>query len=248
MKTLSGLLLVLSVGLLISFRGTSAALGFDISVSLLNSQWACLQTHENGYEYAIVRVYRNIGVVDEASAQSIITASSLGFSVDAYFFPCLQNSKYSQDHGITCPTAAQQVRDTIQYLELHGIHHKSNIGNHLTSAVYIGRIWLDIEDGNQYFDSSTSANQNFIADIVSNFTFFGLELGIYTSPAYWQSIMGDINGYGNLPLWYPCYDSINSMDFFVPFADWTFVTVKQTGGNTGICGVSQIDSDFSDFF
>ena len=222
----------------------SASVGFDTSVSLDTTQWHCLKSHPNNYKYAIVRVYRNIGMVDDASPQSIITASSLGFSVDAYFFPCLQNSEYSTEHNISCPPAAQQVKDTVEFLAFHGIHHTLRSSNH-HDTISIGRMWLDIEDGNQYFDSSIASNQIFIADVVSNFTFYGFELGIYTSTSYWESIMGNINGYGNLPLWYPLYDSVNNMDFFVPFADWTYVTIKQTGGNTGVCGISQIDDDFS---
>ncbi len=46
------------------------------------------------------------------------------------------------------------------------------------------------------------------------------------------------------PLWYPRYDGIDSMDFFVPFAGWESVLIKQTGGDTYLCGISQVDSDY----
>ena len=56
--------------------------------------------------------------------------------------------------------------------------------------------------------------------------------------------MGNIEGYGKYPLWYPRYDGVNSMDFFVPFADFTEVLIKQTGGDVGYCGITQVDSDY----
>ena len=58
--------------------------------------------------------------------------------------------------------------------------------------------------------------------------------------------MGNDLGYGDKPLWYPRYDGVNSFDFFVPFADFTTASllIKQTGGDVGYCGLSQVDSNY----
>jgi len=55
---------------------------------------------DNGYKFAIVRAYRNNGVVDANSARTIKNARAAGLKhVDAYLFPC-----------ISCGDASQQVR------------------------------------------------------------------------------------------------------------------------------------------
>ena len=55
---------------------------------------------DNGYNFVIVRAYRNNGVVDANSAQTIKNARAAGLThVDAYLFPC-----------IPCGDASQQVK------------------------------------------------------------------------------------------------------------------------------------------
>lgn len=55
---------------------------------------------DNGYKFVIVRAYRNNGVVDASSAQTIKNARAAGLNqVDAYLYPC-----------ISCGDASQQVR------------------------------------------------------------------------------------------------------------------------------------------
>jgi hypothetical protein len=36
------------------------------------------------------------------------------------------------------------------------------------------------------------------------------------------------------------------MDFFSPFGGWTSVAIKQTAGDSGMCGISQVDTDFAE--
>lgn len=58
---------------------------------------------DNGYKFAIVRAYRNNGVVDVNSARTIRNARAAGLKhVDASIFPC-----------ISCGDASQQVRKLI---------------------------------------------------------------------------------------------------------------------------------------
>ncbi len=76
---------------------------------------------------------------------------------------------------------------------------------------------------------------------------YGIEVGIYTTKSYWANIMNNVIGYGNCKLWYPRYDGVANMDFaatYLPFADFTQVYIKQTGGDVELCGLSQVDSDY----
>ena len=94
--------------------------------------------------------------------------------------------------------------------------------------------------------SDPAVNQKFIEEMVTALQKSRVPVGIYTTKTYWAQIMNnDMNwNYGKYPLWYPRYDAINSFDFFAPFAAWNNVDIKQTGGDVGYCGVSQVDSDF----
>ena len=58
--------------------------------------------------------------------------------------------------------------------------------------------------------------------------------------------MGGITDYSKYPLWYPRYDAIDNMDFFVPFSGWETVNIKQTGGSTYLCNISQVDNDYKE--
>ena len=78
-------------------------------------------------------------------------------------------------------------------------------------------------------------------------TEMNIPMGIYATKTYWENIMGNIEGYGIYPLWYPRYDGVNSMEFFEPFADFDHVEIKQTGGDVGYCGITQVDSDYTDY-
>ena len=87
-------------------------------------------------------------------------------------------------------------------------------------------------------------NQQLLADMVHSIQDSGALVGIYTTKTYWTNIMDDVEGYSQFPLWYPRYDADNSMDFFESFGGWTDVLIKQTGGDVGYCGISQVDSDY----
>jgi hypothetical protein len=56
---------------------------------------------DNGYKFAIVRAYRNNGIVDANSPRTIKNARAAGLNyVDAYLLPC-----------ISCGDAPQQVKE-----------------------------------------------------------------------------------------------------------------------------------------
>lgn len=92
---------------LLSFIAAAfATYGCDVSQATSQSSFSCLKN--NGYNFAIVRVYRSSGSVDPNGPSSINNAWNGGMAhVDGYIFPC-----YS------CGNPAKQVwyYDTILYI------------------------------------------------------------------------------------------------------------------------------------
>lgn len=205
--------------------------GVDVSVGITEENLDCLITNYN-VTFLISRVYRNKGLVDTNAASTLQLAHSRGLAIDAYIFPCIQTSTYAVTNNITCVTAYQQAKDSVDYLRENG--------------VTINRMYIDIEDESpsKYYDSNTDYNINFIAELVTAIEEMNTEVAIYTTKTYWQNIMNNVEGYSKYKLWYPRYDNVNSMDFFSSFGGWTSVYIKQTGGDSAYCDISQVDTDF----
>ncbi len=98
---------------------TWATLGVDVSDPISTDAFRCLKSMskfegsdtpclsffstDNGYDFAIVRVYREIGQVDANGAQTIKNAWNAGIAhVDGYIYPCLR-----------CGNPAQQVSEFV---------------------------------------------------------------------------------------------------------------------------------------
>lgn len=226
---------------------TEARTGVDLSVATTVDTWQCLMK-ENSVDYAIIRAYRNVGQIDSNCATTLKNAHNAGVKdLGAYMFPCMPTSAYAASKNITCKSAKDQVLDTIHNLESNGIFvRRTGQVIEEQGVVYLNRIWLDIEDESPatYYDANYVANQQFIGDMVEAMTRLRIPIGIYTTKTYWQNIMGNIEGYSMYPLWYPRYDGVNTMDFFSPFAGWTAALIKQTGGDSGWCSISQVDPDY----
>eukprot|EP00602_Paraphysomonas_sp_CaronLab_P010234 CAMPEP_0185018932 /NCGR_PEP_ID=MMETSP1103-20130426/1595_1 /TAXON_ID=36769 /ORGANISM="Paraphysomonas bandaiensis, Strain Caron Lab Isolate" /LENGTH=248 /DNA_ID=CAMNT_0027548985 /DNA_START=70 /DNA_END=816 /DNA_ORIENTATION=+ len=224
---------------------TAHRYGVDLSVATNEDTWQCLMKEKNT-SYAIVRAYRSIGELDENAAQSIIAANSAGIrDLHAYIFPCVSSSSYSQKNGIECESPSEQLRSTIDYLEKNGITVLRQNSVEASGPV-VRRLWLDVEDEDPstYYDSDPAVNQKVLDEFATAAASEGVFLGIYTTMTYWTNIMGGVEGYSQYPLWYPRYDAEDSMDFFEPFAGWEDVLIKQTGGDVGFCGITQVDSDY----
>jgi hypothetical protein len=227
----------------------AAKYGVDTSVLTKTDTWDCL-IYDHNISYAKVRVYRSVGEVDENCPETLSSAYEAGIKdLDVYIFPCISSSKYSTSNSIFCETPADQIRLSIQYLEENGITvYRKGDRNSKSATVTVSRFWFDIEDEDpsKYFDVNPTVNQAILAEMTAAGEAENIELGIYTTKTYWEKIMGNVLGYGGYPLWYPRYDGVNSMEFFVPFADFTEVQVKQTGGDVGYCGITQVDSNYMD--
>lgn len=227
--------------------------GVDLSVLTQSADWECL-VNERNVTYAIVRAYRNTGLVDSNSTNSLHYAAQAGVKdLGIYMFPCVTTSSYAVSKNIVCPSPEEQVLETVKYLRENHVFIKRNFPNSVDptkipkNAVVVNRVWIDIEDESpaKYYDVDPVKNQDFIGKIVAALEKLYIPVGIYTTKTYWQNIMGNIEGYGaKYPLWYPRYDAVDTLDFFTPFVDFTEVKIKQTGGDVGYCGLSQVDSDY----
>ena len=205
--------------------------GVDLSVAITADDLDCLIADYN-VTFLISRVYRNKGIIDTNAANTLQLAHARGLSIDAYIFPCIQTSTYASANNITCVSAYQQAKDSIDYL--------------VNNGVTVNRMYIDIEDESpsKYFDTDMDYNVNFIAELVAAIEEMNVEVAIYTTKTYWQNIMNNVDGYSKYKLWYPRYDNVSSMDFFSPFGGWTSVYIKQTAGDSAYCGISQVDTDY----
>jgi hypothetical protein len=226
--------------------------GYDLSVASDAKTWDCL-VEENSDVFAIIRAYRNVGQVDTNSANSIKAAYAAGVrDLGVYMFPCVQGSAYAISTNLTCDSAEGQVKAMVSYLQSEGIFIKgSSLQPNGEPVAVVNSIWLDIEDEvpAKWFSTDTSANQNLFADLVNAVEGLGIVAGVYSTSAYWKNILDNVEGYGSThSLWYPRYDATDSFDFFEPFADWTLdsLKIKQTGGNVGTCGLTQVDSNYAE--
>ena len=76
--------------------------GIDVSKSVSTGSFKCLRNL--GYDFLIVRAYRNIGTSDSMAAQTLANAKKAGFrDIDVYMFPC--------SHETCKKSARQQVQE-----------------------------------------------------------------------------------------------------------------------------------------
>lgn len=193
-----------------------ANVGIDVSQSVSKEQFECLK--DNGYKFVIVRAYRNNGVVDSNSAQTIKNARAAGLEkVDAVLLPC-----------ISCGDASQQVIETIDYLK--------------DENARVDMIWLDVEGR---WNRNIDVNIQFIDELTQQISSFGIKFGIYTTKSNWVSIMNNSTKFAsNSSLWYPHYDNRKSFDGFRAFGGWNEPLIKQYIGDVKECGVI-LDRNFS---
>lgn len=246
---------------------SKGAVGVDLSVPTNVSTWSCVlneltaSTNSSHLPFAIVRVYRSVGEVDANAPDTLHSAHEAGFrKLAGYMFPCIPSSPYASSHDdVSCPSAKDQLVDTLNYLKSHNIKvakarpldlYSSDKGDETNPILW--RIYLDIEDEepSKYFDPDTSVNLNFIDDLVKAAADLDVPLGFYTTSTYWSNIMANTDVYSEpeFPLWYPRWDETNSMEFFTPFGGWDNVLIKQTAGDVALCGISQVDMDYMELF
>jgi len=100
------------------------------------------------------------------------------------------------------------------------------------------RIFLMVEDESppRYFDADQTVNIAYFQELATKAWEYGFQLGVYTTLRYWSELMETDSGQtahfsrDNIPLWVPRFDSIQSMQFFVPFGGWNHIYMKQYKG------------------
>lgn len=128
----------------------------------------------------------------------------------------------------------------------------------------VRRIFLMVEDESppRYFDPDQSVNQAYFKALSYTAHKYGYQLGVFTTKRYWEELMVTVDGIKlefereNVPLWTPRYDSVDSMDFFVPFGNWTYPYIKQYDGGSSAArrkeytfriNLNYIDDDYYDY-
>lgn len=226
-------------------------LGIDLSIETNITNWECLKLKHQTM-FSIVRIYRSLGEIDKNAILNLQKAYTSGIKeLGVYVFPCISTSSYSLNNNITCKSAKQQIIDVFEYLTINQINFASSSN---VNEISLNRLWLDLEDENpsKYYDSNVTVNQEFIKEMTDTGIELQIPMGIYTTSTYWKQIMNNIIDYSIkndnneyvYPIWYPRYDSTNSMDFFQPFGGWNDVLIKQTNGDVNYCSLQQVNSDY----
>ncbi|CCD68532.1 LYSozyme [Caenorhabditis elegans] len=204
--------------------------GIDFIQPVSVETFKCI--HKDGYSFVIPRVFTSVGTLDHTGIQNVKHARegnksfkntfvngrkiSAGLTdVDGYIFPCLASH---------CPSAANQVKETLDALKSAGTH--------------VSTLWLDIE--RLAWPANHAHNRAFIEEMVKEAEARKQHVGIYSNYYNWQDIVGlDYHGQSHLMLWWATYDGIKDFSKFVAFGGWKKPTIHQWHGTTkGPCGVS----------
>eukprot|EP01062_Namystynia_karyoxenos_P051515 TRINITY_DN4051_c0_g1_i1.p2 TRINITY_DN4051_c0_g1~~TRINITY_DN4051_c0_g1_i1.p2 ORF type:complete len:218 (+),score=46.95 TRINITY_DN4051_c0_g1_i1:93-746(+) len=199
---------------LLAAAPTLAVTGVDVSQSVSESSWSCLQGSggQGAVEFAVVRAYQSVGRVDPNAAATIKAARAAGVKyVDAYLFPCPKCS-----NGI-----AAQVKDTVTALR--------------NAGAKFGILWLDVEAPNLW--GSQASNVAILKGFASACKSLGVVPGVYANWNSWSEIMGNANGYSVIGqnLWYPHYDGVKSFSDFQAFGGWSKPNIKQYLADKSSC-------------
>lgn len=199
-----------------------AVRGGDVSSATAQSTFQCAVSNGN-WQFMITRSYCSYGGPDPNAASNLANAKAAGIQyTDAYHFPCYG--------GVS---ASQQVNDDVNAI-----------------SGQFGTLWFDIEmnpSSGCGWSSDTSANCQFLGDMISAGQSLGISMGVYTSAYQWGNIMGSgctVGADNSLPLWYAHYDNNPSFSDFSPYGGWTSPNMKQYYDSTGLgCGIGA-DADW----
>ena len=171
--------LILVVVLFAVLGRVSATLGVDMSVATTEETFSCLAS--KGIAFVIPRVYRCVGETDPLGLESMqLALKQKNFKfVDGYIFPCVPDAPYNVQHNITCPSPAQQIKDTLTMLSaLPPLEGKL-------------RLWLDVEDEqpNKYYSIVPDTNVKLLSEMASALEANGVSVPTHFLTAYMQPIL-----------------------------------------------------------
>ncbi|GMR38479.1 hypothetical protein PMAYCL1PPCAC_08674, partial [Pristionchus mayeri] len=211
-------LLLLST-LLVAASAQQYGYAVDISQGGSLSAFNCLRS--NHYSSVFIRVYKpdGNGGVDTAGILNVGPAFNSGLGVEVYMTPNPLSSK----------SANTQVDELVKAMRSGGVQAKS-VWVLVTSPIN----WKQVQ----------ATNLNFIKTVISRFSSYGINIGIYTSRYDWQQITGNAGYLGsNIRLWYwnvyglgPDGESPANFLDFRPFGQWSIAAVKQFGQYESLCG------------
>jgi len=208
--------------LLLVVAAVEAAKGLDVSSSFPQKAWDCIVGR--GYEFAIVRCYRSLNIVDDNCAESVARAWAAGMKhVDLYMFPCPKCGDYEG-----------QVKKLDDHIRSHNITY--------------GQIWIDIEGADKYWHSDKSKNREIFNALCQAATdTFGTRFaGLYVSHHSWKNILGlDYKEWGNLKVWYAYWDKEPGMGHWEPYGSFTKPTMHQYSGDYKECDM-KFDRDWNE--
>lgn len=99
---------------LVGLTAIAGEAGVDLSVATDPDTWACLVGKYN-VNYAIIRAFRNEGLVDENSANTLTNAHYAGVKdLGVYIFPCIPTSTYAVSNNLQCESASMQIMRTVE--------------------------------------------------------------------------------------------------------------------------------------
>ncbi|EAS05234.1 glycosyl hydrolase family 25 protein (macronuclear) [Tetrahymena thermophila SB210] len=219
--------------IILSVVASAVFCNFGIDIATLFNNYQCFV--DNGYDLAIIRAYRSLGLVDANANTNLLNARAAGMDTDVYMFPCINDSKI---------TAEQQVDDMINNLSLISSEDEGDAYD---------TIWVDVETNPSTTCSwnnisSVQDRCNYLQRIVNQILYRGKKVGIYASHYMWVQIFGDdknCQNFNQLPLWYARYNNVTSTSDYsqYPFGGWTSAYAKQYAGSVSLCNVT-VDLDY----
>jgi len=215
-------IVVCAFAVLLFVLATEARLGIDVSSLWSQSSWDCIRKKD--FEFAIVRCYRSLNIVDDACAESVRRAWAAGFKhVDLYMFPCPK-----------CKDPAGQVKRLEEHIRAKNITYE--------------RLWIDIEGADKYWHHSKDENRKVLSELCHAATEnFGTRFaGLYVSHHSWKDILGlDYKEWGNLSVWYAYWDHQPGMGHWQPYGSFTKPYMHQYYGSRTMCDM-HIDSNYAE--
>jgi len=211
---------VAALAVFLAFVCIEARIGVDVSSLYKQDSWDCI--NKKGYDFAIVRCYRSLNIIDENCAESVKRAWAAGMkNVDLYMFPCAK-----------CSDREGQVRKLFEYIRENNIQ--------------FDKIWIDIEGKDKYWHSSKDENRKIFEELCSAATraFADKFAGLYVSHHSWKQILGlDYTGWGNVSVWYANWDHKAGMGNWEPYGGFTEPTMHQYSGTQHYCDM-HVDLDY----
>lgn len=108
----------------------------------------------------------------------------------------------------------------------------------------IGTMWLDIEESSGAAALGATKIASAVRAGIAACKAHGVGCGLYTSPGYWKTYVGNTTTLSDIPLWYALYNNKRTLSDWITehFGGWTSPVGKQFQ-TAPLCGVGGADWD-----